>query len=225
MKKIIFFSFFSILLISSCSKNADNSIVTGKNATVDNLTNSAKFIELVKTIGVLDEHIAISRNSSLLSKEQARNLLTANTITENQLTVLSQYYGFERNSDFIDIFNSQDKIVKQLKVEFQNISTISIDTLQEAIGNIQYNLQYNKYKVSFENPDDVCKQIFDNCMKGASAGYIKDILSCTAAAIGVGALTGGIGGVIFQLACGAASYSALSTARESCTLAFNNCKL
>jgi len=50
-----------------------------------------------------------------------------------------------------------------------------------------------------------CATRYRNCVRRANAEYTADVIACTGAAIGVGAVTGGLGGVLFQIGCGGAA--------------------
>ena len=79
--------------------------------------------------------------------------------------------------------------------------------------------------LSFSSSEDLCLLKYNNCNNQASAVYSWAVLSCTAAALGLGTLTFGIGGIAFQLACGATAYYYLTLQRESCTIDFRGCNL
>lgn len=43
-----------------------------------------------------------------------------------------------------------------------------------------------------------CGEKFKNCSRLSNVVYTAEILGCTATAMGIGALTGGVGGVFFN---------------------------
>ena len=68
-----------------------------------------------------------------------------------------------------------------------------------------------------------CAEKFKNCSRLSNIVYTAEILGCTATAMGIGALTGGVGGVFFQLACGGTAIEHLQAMRTECQLDYEDC--
>ncbi len=211
------------ITIFSCQKNSVEQTSTQKNPTVQNLANNSSFVKFVEILDNFESHKAISGNSNLLSKAQLKSYLTSQSLTEKQLTQIAICSGYTSLNEFLNVFNSQDKIVSNLRNEFKDINFVSIDSLSEAITLVRSSFNSINIKLAFDNPDDLCKRIYDNCYKRASATYTAAILACTSAAVGIGAASFGVGGLLFEIACGGTAYYYLGAQRDECSLNYEVC--
>ena len=154
-------------------------------------------------------------------------MTSSSTITQPQLTQISQYYGYGSMNSFLSVFKAQDALIGKIQKEFKNISSVGIDSIKLAIYNVHYNLLNNKprYQTAMLNvdPADLCLNIYNNCNAQASAVYSAACLACTGTAIGVGAATVVVGGFLFQIGCGGVAYYYLSVQRDACTLNYQQC--
>ncbi|MFN5189088.1 MAG: hypothetical protein ACK5DH_06055, partial [Chitinophagia bacterium] len=100
----------------------------------------------------------------------------------------------------------------------EHYSQNEIQNLLNEINNINKNS--NKQSLVFENK---CLEKYNNCTRISNIVYTAEILGCTATAIGIGAITGGAGGVFFQLACGGIAIEHLQAMRVGCKLDFEDC--
>ncbi len=168
-------------------------------------------------------HLEKPKKGSLISKSQFKNYLTSKELNEIQLTEVAQYSGYSDSRELISVLSKQEELASNLRSEFKNLSNVSIDVIQDAMNLVRSSLSVQKYRLLIYNPDDLCKRLYDNCNKNASAVYVAAILTCTATAIGVGAATGGVGGVLFQITCGATAYYYLDVQRDACSLNYESC--
>jgi NACalpha-BTF3-like transcription factor len=211
-----------ITLINSCKKNTQNLVAEQKNVTVINLANSQAFVKLVSNLDNIEIHLNNVGILSPIEKSQLRNYLTSNSITEHQLAIVAKYSGYDSLKEFIEVFNTQYKLLTELKTEFKDIKNISEDSIFEAISMVHIK-HGNGVKVAQLSPEELCRRIYNNCSSRASSTYTATIVGCTFTAIGVGAGTALIGGVVFQLGCGGIAYWNLSLQRDECALNYESC--
>jgi hypothetical protein len=75
-----------------------------------------------------------------------------------------------------------------------------------------------------ETGDSWCIRKFNTCNNSSHAIYTGEVLACTATAMGVGAGTFVIGGVLFQVACGSVAVWHLNTMLADCKLDLEKCQ-
>lgn len=213
-----------LLTINSCKKGLDSYMDSKINVTVDNLTSNIDFIKLVQLIDLAQTRMLNSSNLQLLNKGQVKKYMNSTSLTDNQMSDVAQYYGYSNKNDFIELFKTQSNIIKRINSYYSDINLMPIDSIKQAIINVHSNLIASKYIVNYMVDPDLCKRIYDNCMTQASAVYTAAVIACGGAAVGVGAVTAGVGGVIFYLGCGGAAYWNLSSQRDACSLNFEKCK-
>jgi hypothetical protein len=223
-KKIILRIFIISLLAFnySCEKNSEKIKDEQKDATVNALIKNQSFINYV---ALLDDIVAHIQNAPILNTEEKNKLklfLNSKTVSENQLTIVSKNTGFNSLNDYINIFNKQDQLLTSLKNEFKNIESISVDSLYEAIS-IVHSKNIIKIKPMQLSPEELCRRIYSNCNSRASATYTAAAVGCTVTAIGVGAGTALVGGVVYQIGCGGLAYWYLLLQRDECSLNYETC--
>ncbi len=209
-------------IVYSCKKNSEALISEKKIATVINLSQSISFIKYVDFLDDIENHLKNTSQLSSNERNQLKSYLNTNSITESQLTAVAKYSGYNSLNEFIDVFKKQDLLISDLKSEFKDIKSVSVDSLFEAISSV-HNKNIKKVKVTQLSPEELCRRIYNNCNSKATVTYSAAAVGCTVTAIGVGAATAVVGGVIYQIGCGGLSYWYLLLQRDECALNYEIC--
>ena len=119
----------------------------------------------------------------------------------------------------LDELYEYDRVIKAICQElYENTDFFE----SESPNKSQYFQEY--FKKFVNSYDKSCINAFSSCVNQAHASYTFDVLMCTAAAISVGSVTFGLGGVVVQLACCGAAYWKFSSNLDNCFNSYENCK-
>ena len=148
-------------------------------------------------------------------------LLKKPNLNNNEQIQLSSLLGFNTIADYNIFFNTQSTLANSIRKKYSFLENYSQNEIQNLLNEINYiNINSNKQSLVFENK---CLEKYNNCTRISNIVYTAEILGCTATAIGIGAITGGAGGVFFQLACGGIAIEHLQAMRVGCKLDFEDC--
>lgn len=212
MKKILIY-----LIVTSCF------LVTGcsKEQQVDH---NEKEVSIEFSTDTLVIHL-LNLNTQLIQKMNSSidtiyPILRKTIIVSSEKIKISKALGFDNVYEFDLFLKTQFELAEKIKYKYPNI------TKSSDLNTLLYNaLQKNhRPKIKAFKLDDRCSDRLNNCLALGNSVYTAEILGCTAGAIGVGSVTLGLGGILFQLACGAAALEHLSIMRTSCQLDFNDCR-
>lgn len=227
MKKIITRIFITFVVISTliigCKKDYLTSTFSKndlKEPTVENLIKSQSFTKLINLTDSLQDQM--QKQILNFDRKWFSNSIKSGYISKSELEKFSFNLGFKSSIKLFDFLQYQDKLVKEIKQEFKNIESVSSDTLYEAINILKYKSNFSEMKRLVENPDDLCKRIYDNCMKRAQTEYVAAVMVCTITAISLTPLIGP-GGLIVQISCGLTALHYLGLRRDECGLNFESC--
>lgn len=212
MKKILIY-----LIVTSCF------LVTGcsKEQQVDHIE---KEVSIEFSTDTLVIHL-LNMNTQLIQKMDSSidtiyPILRKTIIVSSEKNKLSKALGFENAYEFDLFLKTQFELAEKIKYKYPNI------TKSSDLNTLLYNALQKNHRpiIKAFKLDDRCSDRLNNCLALGNSVYTAEILGCTAGAIGVGSVTLGLGGILFQLGCGAAALEHLSIMRTSCQLDFNDCR-
>jgi hypothetical protein len=155
-----------------------------------------------------------SKQSYSFDNQEFDFLIKEENLNESQqlqLKNMLSYLGFEIKENYIEYAINIEKLV----LEFHE-NTNFFEMSQEKQEEILY-----KYFVLQNNKKSSCPEL-EACLDEAQALSTLGIIACTGSSIGVGSITGGFGGVVFQVFCLAANMDYFLAQLNSCHVN-NNC--
>lgn len=148
-------------------------------------------------------------------------LLKKTTLNYNEQVQLSNQLGFNTLADYNLFFKTQSTLANSIRKKYSFLENYSQNEIENLLNEINYTkINSNKQSLVFENK---CIEKYNNCNRLSNIVYTAEVLGCTTTAIGIGAITGGVGGVFFQLACGGIAIEHLQAMRAGCKLDFEDC--
>ncbi len=213
MKNKLFPIVAAIVLLLACQKEENAEI------------NQASSIQEFKTDELVQELISNNEyfinNMGSPNKESVQLLKKSNLNNDEQIQ-LSNLLGFKTITDYNQFLQTQTSLANAIKKKYGFLEYFSQNDIQNLLIKVNFdNLKSNKRSLMLENR---CVEKYNNCSRLSNIVYTAEILGCTATAIGIGALTGGVGGVFFQLACGGTALEHLQAMRTGCQLDYEDCK-
>jgi len=212
MKNKLFPIVAAILLLLACQKEENVEI------------NQASSIQEFKTDELVLE--LISNNEYFINNmgnpnEESIQLLKKSNLNINEQIQLSKVLGFKSLSDYNQFLKNQSELANAIKKKYSFLERFSQNDIQNLLKEVSIdNLNSNKKSLMLGSR---CVEKFKNCSRLSNIVYTAEILGCTATAMGIGALTGGVGGVFFQLACGGTAIEHLQAMRTECQLDYEDC--
>jgi len=212
MKNKLFPIVAAILLLLACQKEEIVEI------------NQASSVQEFKTDELVQE--LISNNEYFIKNmgnpnEESIQLLKKSNLNINEQIQLSKVLGFKSLSDYNQFLKNQSELANAIKKKYTFLERFSQNDIQNLLKEVSIdNLNSNKKSLMLGSR---CVEKFKNCSRLSNIVYTAEILGCTATAMGIGALTGGVGGVFFQLACGGTAIEHLQAMRTECQLDYEDC--
>ena len=212
MKNKLFPIVAAILLLLACQKEEIVEI------------NQASSVQEFKTDELVQE--LISNNEYFINNmgnpnEESIELLKKSNLNINEQIQLSKVLGFKSLSDYNQFLKNQSELANAIKKKYTFLERFSQNDIQNLLKEVSIdNLNSNKKSLMLGSR---CVEKFKNCSRLSNIVYTAEILGCTATAMGIGALTGGVGGVFFQLACGGTAIEHLQAMRTECQLDYEDC--
>jgi hypothetical protein len=212
MKNKLFPIVAAILLLLACQKEENAEI------------NQASSIQEFKTDELVQE--LISNNEYFINNmgspnEESIQLLKKSNLSDNEQIQLSNVLGFKSLSDYNQFLKNQSELANAIKKKYIFLERFSQNDIQNLLKEVNFdNLNSNKKSLMLGSR---CAEKLKNCSRLSNIVYTAEILGCTATAMGIGALTGGFGGVFFQLACGGTAIEHLQAMRTECQLDYEDC--
>ena len=213
MKNQLFQIFAVSLLLLSCQKQENSEIQI------------VPSIQEFKTDEMVQK--LISNNEYFIKKlesptDEIIQLLKKTNLNNSEQIQLSRLLGFNTLANYNLFFKNQSALANAIRKKYSFIENYSQNEIQNLLNEINYKntTTSNKQPLLFGNR---CAQKYNNCNRLSNIVYTAEILGCTATAIGIGAITGGAGGVFFQLACGGVAIEHLQAMRVGCKLDFEDC--
>jgi hypothetical protein len=201
------------LVLMSCQKqeNSEIKLVTS--------------IQEFKTDKMVQELISYNANfiNNMESPSNASiQLLKKPNLNNIEQVQLINHLGFKSLAEYNLFFKNQSILANAIRKKYSFLENYSQNEIQNLLNEINYKntTTSNKQSLLLGNR---CAQKYNNCNRLSNIVYTSEILGCTATAIGIGALTGGVGGVFFQLACGGLAIEHLQAMRVGCQLDFEDC--
>jgi hypothetical protein len=131
------------------------------------------------------------------------------TISQTQFVYTVKQLGFSDTTAFRVFQNKQISLQSYLHSKY--FSGDTIPSMSIPLG------------IAYPN-QSLCAVQYTSCMHQASQTYTFHILECTGRAVSIGAVGFGIGGLIFQLGCGATSIHYLNQDRHDCAAGYKACR-
>lgn len=200
------------LLLLSCQKQENSDLKTVPSI------QEFKTDQMVKDLINYNEYFI--KNMETISNESIQLLKKPNLNNSEQIQ-LSNLLGFNTIADYNLFFKTQSRLANSIRKKYSFLENYSQNEIQNLLNEINYTkINSNKQSLLYENK---CIEKYNNCNRLSNIVYTAEILGCTATAIGIGAITGGAGGVFFQLACGGVAIEHLQAMRVGCKLDFEDC--
>ncbi|MCX6202895.1 MAG: hypothetical protein NTY43_01200 [Bacteroidetes bacterium] len=181
-------------------------------------------LQAFKTDKIVQEFI--NYNESFINNMGSPNnesiqLLKKISLNNNEQIKLSKLVGFTSLAEYNLFLKNQSALAYEIRRKYSFLAHFSQNELLNLLKELNYNTNSSKKSLMLENR---CDDKYNNCSRLSNIVYTAEILGCTATAVGLGALTGGWGGVLFQAACGASALEHLQTMRTGCQLDYEDCK-
>lgn len=163
-------------------------------------------------------------NAQLMNKmspsiEVIKPLFKKPFISNQEKKEISYALGFKNEKEYDFFMKIQFELIQKIKAKYPAIiKSPTLDTLLYTASK-----ESRKSTIKALRLDNKCGDRFKHCLALGNSVYTAEILGCTAGAIGIGSVTLGVGGIIFQIACGAAALEHLSIMRTGCQLDYNDC--
>lgn len=185
----------------------------------------ATSIQEFKTDKLVKELIGDNANfiDNMESPSKANiQLLKKPNLNINEQLQLTNQLGFKSLAEYNLFFKNQSTLANAIRKKYSFLENYSQNEIQDLLNEINYKktTTSNKQSLLLGNR---CAQKYNNCYRLSNIVYTAEILGCTGTAIGIGAVTGGVGGVFFQLACGGVAIEHLQAMRVGCQLDFEDC--
>ena len=200
------------LLLLSCQKQENSDLKPVP--TIQEFKND----QMVKDLITYNEYFI--KNMESIPNEGIQ-LLKKPSLNNSEQIQLSKLLGFNTIADYNLFFKTQSTLANSIRKKYSFLENYSQNEIQDLLNEINYTkIISNKQSLVFENK---CIEKYNNCNRISNIVYTAEVLGCTATAIGIGAITGGVGGVFFQLACGGVAIEHLQAMRAGCKLDFEDC--
>lgn len=215
--KIIASKLLFLIFYSSCTKTditVDSSQIIFSADITSASTSSPTALQLSKD----PDFIALnSLNLHILRYAPAANLNTMDKgyLTPAELQQVALNLQFVDSTSFLNTLNAQSVFSLNLRIKYPNLTDAAI----AGACNILNPKLPQPCSTCFVTP---CYDQFILCSKTANNDYTIGIIKCTVEAIGLG-LVFGVGGVVYQLGCGALEIRKLNLARQQCSLNYRSC--
>lgn len=212
MKNKLFQILAASLLLLSCQKQENSDLKAVPNI------QEFKTDKMVKDLISYNEYFIKNMKSPT---NEGIQLLKKTTLNYNEQVQLSNQLGFNTLADYNLFFKTQSTLADSIRNKYSFLENYSQNEIQNLLNEINYTkINSNKQSLKFENK---CIEKYNNCNRLSNIVYTAEVLGCTTTAIGIGAMTGGVGGVFFQLACGGIAIEHLQAMRAGCKLDFEDC--
>ena len=200
------------LLLLSCQKQENSDLKTVPSI------QEFKTDQMVKDLINYNEYFI--KNMESIPNESIQLLKKPNLNNSEQIK-LSNLLGFNTIADYNLFFKTQSTLANSIRKKYSFLENYSQNEIQNLLNDINYTkINSNKQSLLYENK---CIEKYNNCNRLSNIVYTAEVLGCTTTAIGIGAITGGVGGVFFQLACGGIAIEHLQAMRAGCKLDFEDC--
>jgi hypothetical protein len=200
------------LILLSCQKQENSDLKPVP--TIQEFKND----QMVKDLITYNEYFI--KNMESIPNEGIQ-LLKKSSLNNSEQIQLSNLLGFNTIADYNLFFKTQSTLANSIRKKYSFLENYSQNEIQDLLNEINYTkIISNKQSLVFENK---CIEKYNNCNRISNIVYTAEVLGCTATAIGIGAITGGVGGVFFQLACGGVAIEHLQAMRAGCKLDFEDC--
>ena len=181
-------------------------------------------IQEFKTDEIVQELISYNENFIKNMESHDNNsiqLLKKPNLNNSEQIQLSNQLGFNTLADYNLFFKNQSILAYKIRKKYTFLEHYSQNEIQNLLSDINYNnINSNKKSLMHINK---CIEKYNNCKRLCNIVYTAEILGCTTTAIGIGVITGGAGGVFFQLACGGLAIEHLQAMRVGCQLDLEDC--
>ena len=212
MKNKLFPIVMAILLLLACQKEENIEIKQASSV------QEFKTDELVQELISNNEYFVNNMGSP--NKESIQLIKKSNLNNDEQIQ-LSKLLGFKSLTDYNKFLKNQSELANAIKKKYSFLEHFSQNDIQDLLMEVNFdNLNSNKRSLMLGSR---CIEKFKNCSRLSNIVYTAEILGCTATAMGIGALTGGVGGVFFQLGCGGIAIEHLQAMRTECQLDYEDC--
>jgi hypothetical protein len=156
------------------------------------------------------DQLSLQLTNQILPNADLHYLLNLNgQITQAQFVYTVQQLGFTDTTAFRTFQKKQIPYQQRLHAKY-----FSGSNPPPSISMTQVSPMY----------PDKCTAAYNGCIHTASHNYTYHIIECTGAAVGFAAVGAGIGGLIFQLGCGAYSIHVLNEDRQDCVVNYQACQ-
>ncbi len=211
MKKSVILTFAAICFLTlGCTKEQNSHLIKPEI--------SKDFITDTLVIQLLEINAQLMNKMSF-SFEAVKPLFRKPFVSNQEKKEISDALGFKNEKEYDFFMKIQFELIQKIKAKYPAIvKSPSIDTLLYTASQ-----KSRKSTIKAFRFDNKCGDRLKNCLALGNSVYTAEILGCTAGAIGIGSVTLGIGGIIFQIACGAAALEHLSIMRTGCQLDYNDC--
>lgn len=201
------------LVLLSCQKQENSEI---------KLVTSIEEFKTDKMVQELISYNAYFINNMGSPSNVSIQLLKKPNLNNIEQVKLTNQLGFKSLAEYNLFFKNQSTLANAIRKKYSFLENYSQNEIQNLLNEINYKntTTSNKQSLLLGNR---CEQKYNNCNRLSNIVYTAEILGCTATAIGIGALTGGFGGVFFQLACGGGAIEHLQAMRVGCQLDFEDC--
>lgn len=210
MKNIITVILFVCLTNINCKKNEQlQAMQLNEQAKLYNDSN-------LMTLFKINEQLIKKMNNNL---DTILPYLKKNNLNNTEKMLIATNLGFRSTKELDSFIKIQSDLIKKLKKDYPLI--MNSPNIKSVLINIFNSYNNRDYKVF--QLDGRCDLKYNNCIRQANVIYSSEILGCFAGAIGVGSVTFGIGGLLFELSCGYLALEHLATLKSGCFIDFQEC--
>jgi hypothetical protein len=109
--------------------------------------------------------MSLTQSVSDETREKINTYLTSTNLDKSQLVEFANYVGFDNLDEFLNVCSKQVQAIDNLRKEFNNISSVNLDSLKLAISNVRYKLHTSEYRADFMAAEDfgLREDILANC--------------------------------------------------------------
>lgn len=208
-KNLLLVATFSLLSLFSCNRdsNTDHGITTSK--PIEAIVKDSRFISFETN----------EANAVLNIKDikTVKELSGKGYLNSEELLKLSKALGFNNTQDYLNFYQNQQKLIKEINYDYNLNEKSNLDKVQKLIitENVFSNnlTASNKNNIAYLSPES-CKRSYRNCMGAAASGALIAHVGCAAADLTI------VAGAICHSAVLAAQYFA----QDECGNQYENCK-
>ena len=212
MKNQLFQILAASLLLLSCQKQENSDLKAVPS--IQEFKKDQMVQELISYNEYFINNIGNPSNESI-------QLLKKPNLNNSEQIQLSYLLGFNTIADYNLFFKNQSTLAYKIRLKYSFLEHYSQNEIQNLLSDLNYNnVNSNKKSLMHINK---CIEKYNNCTRLSNIVYTAEILGCTTTAIGIGTITGGAGGVFFQLACGGLAIEHLQAMRVDCKLDLEDC--